>query len=171
MRILPIDSNFRPIVNELIKDEWAGPMIVTKGHTWNTSTLPGFVAIDDDKKFCGAVTYRISDGECEITSLNSLTENKGIGSSLITAVIETTKQNLCHRVWLITTNDNTHAIRFYQRFGFSIKAVYINAIEQSRKLKPSIPFTGIDGIPLLHEFEFEILLNIEENMHDKRRVP
>ena len=40
MRIKPINSNFRPIVNELIKDEWAGPMIVTKGHAWDTSTLP-----------------------------------------------------------------------------------------------------------------------------------
>lgn len=158
MRIKLINSNFRPIVNELIKDEWSGPMIVTKGHAWDTSTLPGFVAIDDDNNFCGAVTYRVSDGECEITSLNSLTENRGVGSSLITAVVETAKQNLCRRVWLITTNDNTHAIRFYQRFGFSLIAVYINAIEQSRKLKPSIPHTGIDGIPLLHEFEFEILL-------------
>ena len=30
MRIIPIDSNYSPIVNELIRDEWAGPMIVSK---------------------------------------------------------------------------------------------------------------------------------------------
>lgn len=158
MRIKPINSNFRPIVNELIKDEWAGPMIVTKGHAWDTSTLPGFVAIDDDNNFCGAVTYRVTDGECEITTLNSLTENKGVGSSLITAVVETAKKNLCRRLWLITTNDNTHAIRFYQRFGFSLRDVHINALEISRELKPSIPLVGLDNIPLRHEFEFELFL-------------
>ncbi len=51
MRIIPIDSNYRPIVNELIKDEWTGPLIVSKGHVWDTSALPGFVAVDDKKTF------------------------------------------------------------------------------------------------------------------------
>ena len=129
-------------------------MIVTKGHVWDTSVLPGFVAVDDDNGFCGAVTYRISDGEC----LNSLRENQGIGTSPINAVVNSARNNRCRRVWLITTNDNTHAIRFYQRFCFSLKEVHINALEKSRKLKPSIPLTGMDDIPLLHEFEFEIKL-------------
>ena len=45
-------------------------------------------------------------------------------------------KNGCSRVWLITTNDNIHAIRYYQRFGFALKGVYIDALDESRKLKP-----------------------------------
>jgi ribosomal protein S18 acetylase RimI-like enzyme len=158
MKIMQIDSNFRKEVDALIKEEWAGPMIVSKGRVWDTSVLPGFADVDDDNNICGAVTYRLADDECEITTLNSLKENQGVGTALINSVVNTAKSNHCRRVWLITTNDYTHAIRFYQRFGFSLKEVHINALIKSRELKPSIPLIGMDDIPLLHEFEFEIML-------------
>jgi RimJ/RimL family protein N-acetyltransferase len=64
----------------------------------------------------------------------------------------------CKRVWLITTNDNTHAIRYYQKRGFDLVAIHRNAIDASRKIKPQIPLTGFDGIPILHEIEFEMML-------------
>ena len=158
MKIVQIDPDYRKAADALIKEEWAGPMIVSKGHVWDTSALPGFAAVDDNNNLCGIVTYRLADGECEITTLNSLKENQGVGTSLINAVINTAKNNRCRRLWLITTNDNTHAIRFYQRFGLSLREVRINALEKSRKMKPSIPLAGMDDIPLLHEFEFEIML-------------
>ena len=60
---------------------------------------------------------------------------------------------------LITTNDNTSALRFYQKYGFSLKAVHIGAADEARRLlKPALPRTGEDRIPIHHEFEFEILL-------------
>lgn len=55
-------------------------------------------------------------------------------------------------------NDNTHAIRFCQKYGFPLKAVHIGAIEEVRRLKSGVPKLGNDGIPIEHEFEFEILL-------------
>jgi hypothetical protein len=65
----------------------------------------------------------------------------------------------CTRLWLITTNDNLHALRFYQKRGFMLVAVHRNAVEQSRKLKPEIPLYGKDGIPIRDEIELEMLLN------------
>ena len=63
------------------------------------------------------------------------------------------------RAWLITTNDNLDAIRFYQRRGFTIATVHAGAIEQSRTIKPSIPLVGSYGIPIRDEIEFEMLLS------------
>ena len=103
----------------------------------------------------GYVLYRVQENQCEILVLHSILENRGIGSALIRTVIEVAKARGCARVWLITTNDNLHAIRFYQRFGFALKAVHINALDESRKLKPTIPLRGNEGIPIAHEFEFE----------------
>lgn len=40
-----------------------------------------------------------------------------------------------------------------------LREVYINSLEKSRKLKLSIPITGMDNIPLQHEFKFEIILS------------
>lgn len=158
VKIVQIEPDFRNAIDALIKEEWAGPLIVSKGHVWDTSVLPGFVAVDDDDCLYGAATYRLENDECEITTLNSLKENQGVGTALLNTVINIAKDNQCRRVWLITTNDNGRAIRFYQRFGFSLKEVHINSMEISRKLKPSIPLVGMEGIPLSHEFEFEIVL-------------
>ena len=75
---------------------------------------------------------------------------------MIEAAIQTAKAHQCRRVWLITTNDNIQAIRFYQKRGMVITAVHVNALKHSRTLKPEIPLIGNDGIPIRDEIEFEI---------------
>ncbi len=97
----------------------------------------------------------MNTGECEIVTLNTSMRQFGIGAALIAAVIETARAAACRRVWLITTNDNVNAIRFYQLLGFRFAALHVGAIEQSRRLKPSIPLTGRHGIPIRDELEFE----------------
>jgi ribosomal protein S18 acetylase RimI-like enzyme len=77
---------------------------------------------------------------------------------LIDEVIKKAREKSRGRVWLITINDNTHAIRFYQKRGFSLVGLHINAIQKSREIKPQIPLYGIDNIPILHGIEFEIIL-------------
>lgn len=152
--IREITSNDKEIVTQLITENWGSSIIVSKGKAHDASSLPGFIA-ESDVKIAGLITYDIHGNECEITSLDSFTENKGIGSRLIEEVIKTARENNCYRVWLITTNDNTKAIRFYQKRGFKMTAVYIDAIRKSREIKPQIPLFGFDDIPILHEIEFE----------------
>lgn len=152
--VKPIDIKTRKDVINLINEQWGGPVIVTKGIIHYAGYLPGFVAVEDDK-LKGLITYNIQNEDCEIVSLDSLIEKQGIGSMLIDKVIEEAKAHKCKRVWLITTNDNTHAIRFYQRRGFNFTGLYINAIQESRKIKPQIPLLGMDDIPIMHEIEFE----------------
>jgi len=100
----------------------------------------------------------LTEIECEIVTLDSVTECRGIGTSLIVAVRKVAFRAGCKRVWLITTNDNVKTIRFYQRRGFVLVAVHRNAIDESRKLKPEIPRFGIDGIPIRDEIEMELIL-------------
>jgi len=106
----------------------------------------------------GLLTYALEDGECEIVSLNALVEGRGVGSSLVHEAIKVARLHGCSRVWLITTNDNTQALRFYQRLGMVIVAIYPNAVAESRKLKPEIPEIGMDGIPIRDEIELELRL-------------
>jgi hypothetical protein len=74
-------------------------------------------------------------------------------------VFETAAAAGCSRVWLITTNDNLHALCFYQRRGFQLVAVHRDAVSRSRKIKPSIPLIGANGIPIRDEIELEYLLS------------
>ena len=159
MNIVFLNDTNRAEADRYIKDEWGGPMIATLGNLYDSSILPGYAALEEGRTI-GAILYRISDGECEIAALYSLLQNRGVGTALIRRVTETAREHRCRRIWLITTNDNTHAIRFYQKFGFALRAVHIGSFEVTRRLKGELPATGNDSIPIEHEFEFEILLDV-----------
>ena len=144
-------------VLHFLEERWFSTRIVRRGGVVHADRLPGFIALKDGKAV-GLVTYRIDDHECEIVTLDSLVEGMGIGSALIGAVKASAVSAKCDRIWLITTNDNLSALRFYQKRGFVLVALYPNAVEQSRKLKPEIPLIGAQGIPLRDEIEIEMLL-------------
>ncbi|GAB6277014.1 MAG: hypothetical protein SAMD01599839_15540 [Rectinema sp.] len=59
-------------------------------------------------------------------------------------------------MWLVTTNDNIDALRFYQKRGFELLKIHRNAISKSRKIKPTIPETGNYGISIRDEIELEL---------------
>ena len=157
LRIRPLNKDDCVWVTRLLEEHWGSTSMVTRGRMHKMDELPGFVAVHDDKA-AGLITYVIEDGECEIISINSLVERIGIGSALTDVVRGVAVEARCRRIWLITTNDNTPALRFWQKRGFSLVAVYRDAVEQSRKLKPEIPLAGKDGIPIRDEIELELIL-------------
>lgn len=152
-----INEKYREVVNQILSDEWNCPPSISRGKVIDTTILPGLLFIENEM-IKGVITYNIEDEECEIVTINSFEENKGIGTALIKEIFDIAQKNGCKRLWLITTNDDINAIRFYQKKGFDLKAAHINAMEDSRKLKPSIPLIGMDNIPIKHELEFEIIL-------------
>lgn len=157
MFLQEINEKYRDAVNRILWEEWYCPPSISKGRIIDTTILPGLLSIEDEE-IKGVITYHFENDECEIVTLNSFEEKKGIGTALINGVLNIARINNCKRLWLITTNDDINAIRFYQKRGFDLKAAHINALELSRRLKPSIPLIGMDQIPLRHELEFEILL-------------
>ena len=147
----------REWANALLRESWGGTLMVSRGQVHDLATLPGHLALAGDERV-GLATYRIAGGECEVTSLDSLREGIGVGSALLAAVKEAATVADCRRLWLITTNDNTHALRFYQRRGLLLVAVHRDALAESRRLKPQISLLGIDNIPLRDEIELELPL-------------
>ena len=141
----------------LLTKRWGSARIVTRGRLHHVDKLPGFV-VESEGELVGLVTYRIDGTECEIISLDSLVERQGIGEGLLPSARKAAVDAGCNRLWLITTNDNIHAQRFYQNRGFRLVAVYKNAIDHARRLKPEIPDIGQNGIPIRDEIELEMLL-------------
>jgi N-acetylglutamate synthase-like GNAT family acetyltransferase len=137
---------------------WGADFVITRGRKVYPADLPGFIAEDPKGKKIGLLTYEIVGDQCEIVTLDAFEQFSGIGSALMSRAADTARSAGCKRLWLITTNDNLDAVRFYQRRGMTIAAVHIGAIEQSRRLKPSIPEVGSYGIPIRDEIEFEMML-------------
>lgn len=148
-----------PRLRQFWIEHWGGEEMITRGNVYRPEQLEGFVVEEEDRAvWIGLLTFFIKDGECEVTSLDSLREGQGIGSKLIEQAIEEARARKCKRLFLITTNDNLKALGFYQKRGFEIVTVYRGAVNKSRKIKPSIPLVGYNNIPLRDEIELEVSL-------------
>lgn len=155
--IRPTNEHDRPWMLEIIRG-WGADFVVSRGRKIYAAELPGFVAEEGSGNKVGLLTIEIIDDQCEVVTLDAFAKFSGVGTALMQHAVDIARAAGCCRVWLITTNDNLDAIRFYQRRGFSIAAVHVNAIEYSRLLKPSIPLIGNYGIPIRDEIEFELRL-------------
>jgi N-acetylglutamate synthase-like GNAT family acetyltransferase len=154
--IRPVNLDDGDWIAQFITERWGAEFIAAHYEVFDCRDLPGFVAVEREKKV-GLLTYKIVAGNCEIVSLDSLRPCAGIGTGLIDAVKRAAVMSGCRRLWLVTTNDNMNALRFYQKRGFSMVKINRNALEFARKLKP-VPLIGADGIPLRDEIELEMIL-------------
>ena len=134
---------------------WGSRTIVGHGGEWDAARLPALLAVRAEQ-MVGLATFEVQSVDCRLVTLNAIDEGVGVGSALLAAVIERAGASGCRRVWLTTTNDNLHAMRFYQRRGLRIVAVYSGAVDKARQMKPSIPEVGNDGIHIHDELELEI---------------
>ena len=157
MEIKKIDQRNRKQIDAFIIRQWYTRQMVVRGESIDLGFADGFYACDGDE-IIGLITYRLLEKEMEILSLDSLQGHQGIGTALLDKVIGTAKEIGDERIKLITTNDNLPALRFYQKRGFDLVHIYRNALDRARKIKPEIPRIGMDGIPLKHEIELELLL-------------
>jgi ribosomal protein S18 acetylase RimI-like enzyme len=148
-----------PCLRQFWIEYWGGEEMITRGNVYRPEQLEGFV-IEDNDEWIGLITFTIKDNELEVTSLDSLREGQGIGTTLINKVIEEARTKKCRRIFLITTNDNLNALGFYQRRGFELVKLYRGAINVSRKIKPGIPLIGYNNIPLRDELELEMILKV-----------
>ena len=157
MELMKINQENRDRINDFIMHQWYTIQMVVHGESIDLSKAEGWYA-SEDNEIIGLVTYRFTGNDMEILSLDSLVENKGIGTALLHQAISEARNAGLKRVRLITTNDNLLALRYYQKRGFDMIRFFHNALDDARKIKPEIPLTGKDGIPLKHEIELELLL-------------
>jgi ribosomal protein S18 acetylase RimI-like enzyme len=148
----------KPVVTPLLVREWGAVEVValSLGGTVDASTLPGWLA-EADGEVVGLLTYRVRDEAAHLVTINAFAGG-GVGNALLKALVEHCRANRIHRIHVTTTNDNTRALRFYQRAGFQLTALRVGAVIESRRIKPEIPERGLDDIPIRDEIELTMEL-------------
>jgi ribosomal protein S18 acetylase RimI-like enzyme len=121
---------------------------------------PALIAVEGPR-LVGVLTWIAHADSLEVLTLHVADRWRGTGTALLDGARRLAESLECRRMWLITTNDNTDALRFYQRRGFRLARLHAGAVDRSRAtLKPSIPETGDHGIPLRDELELELELEL-----------
>jgi GNAT superfamily N-acetyltransferase len=137
----------------LIDADFGGRQQARLGAVIDALAFSGFVAELDGVR-AGVLTFAEEPGAVEVVYLEAAVRLRGVGTALIDAVVE---RATGRRLWLVTTNDNLDALRFYQRRGFRILEVLPGAVDEARRtLKPTIPAVGDFGIPIRDEIVLEL---------------
>ncbi|MDR0928742.1 MAG: GNAT family N-acetyltransferase [Oscillospiraceae bacterium] len=148
----PLSVSNRSEAMAWLREDWGGETMVLRGEAVNMSCAKGVCAFEGGA-LVGLATYRFLSDACELLSLNSRAQGRGLGSALMQQVEQIAKAAGCTHMLLITTNDNTDALRFYQRRGYDIINIFRDALDAVRRLKPAVPTIGLHGIALRHEIE------------------
>lgn len=159
MKMYTTDDLPKNKIIDFFKLHWGSSEMVISSGVYDCSKLDGFAVVNGEDEIIGLITYIMKDYECEIISLDSIEEGKGIGTSLVREVEKLGLKEKCKLLKLVTTNDNLQALKFYQKRGFILSRIFLNAVEKARKIKPEIPLMGNDGIPIRDEIELIKILN------------
>lgn len=155
MKIREKQLQDQPWIDKILNERWGGGEIVVHGEILDARLLPALIAGEQE----GLATYQIrrtNDLVCaELVTLDAITSNQGIGTVLIGALTSKLRAEGVGILRVTTTNDNLNAPRFYQRRGFRMTAVRPGAVDEARRIKPSISAIGEYGIPIRDELELE----------------
>lgn len=154
MQYRSVTAGDRDLLAKFITERWGCDFLVSKMKIYYAKDLDAFIC-EEDGKIIACVTYSIEGGECEIISLDSIRPGEGMGRQLMSMVEDAARRAGCTRIWLLTTNDNTYALRLFQRLGYRICEVHLDDVKRYREIKPCIPLIGNDGIPIRDLFEME----------------
>jgi GNAT superfamily N-acetyltransferase len=148
------------LVADLVSDLWGGPAVVAHGVAYEPAGLPAVLALTEGSdEVVGLLTYHVADDALEVVTIDALVRRSGVGSALMAEAVRIARDRGLRRLWLVTTNDNVDALRFYQRRGLRIVSVGRGAVDASRALKPTIPLVGAYGIELHDELILELALD------------
>ncbi len=140
----------RPWIESLVEREWGAAVVVTRGQQVRPCGLDALIA-ERDGAPAGLATLAVRGGACEIVTLNALRPGNGAGRALMDAAAAYAKGHGCVRLEVVTTNDNLHALGFFQRRGMRIAEYRPDAVVAARAIKPEIPEIGAGGIPIRDE--------------------
>jgi GNAT superfamily N-acetyltransferase len=134
---------------DILRQRWVEPVLV-RGHIYLFDACQIFLA--GEMEGIAAVSHD-EPPFVELVAINVFSQQRGVGTALIEAIASSALASGFKAIRLTTTNDNLDALRFYQRRGFQLVALRPGAVDESRRIKPTIAMAGQHGIPIHDELD------------------
>ena len=142
-----LEASDAAFIDEQWRRLWGLP-VVSLDCEYQPADVEGLVYRDDGGLAGGLVTWDADGDRAEIVTLDAFEQGRHVGGRLLDGAEEELRRRRVKMATIMTTNDNLRAIAFYVRRGYRIVAVHLDAMERVRQLKPAVPKTGQDGLPL-----------------------
>jgi len=171
LSVRDLEASDHEWADRLIGSHQGSRMVARLGELIDPLTLPGIVA-ELDGRPVALTTCSETERGFELLTLDSEVQGAGAGTLLLETALQVAASSGCRRLWLVTTNDNLAALRFYLRRGMRIAAVHRDAVTRDRALKPEISATNSEnGIPIRDLVELELPTDEGQDELRLRRFP
>jgi ribosomal protein S18 acetylase RimI-like enzyme len=155
----PPDYRIEPITDvaylrSLLMQRW-GDMLLMGGRTYPCDQVNAFRAVSASGETLGYITWQILRSTVFVFTIDSFVKGGGIGGALLDMVATTAREAGARAIRVMTTNDNTPALHYFQKRGFQMVAFFPGAVDIYRMVAPALPKTGFDDIPMRDAIELE----------------
>lgn len=141
-------------ISSIWRERWGLPVITPSGR-YSPNDVEGLVLVSRSNEPTGLITWRVTEGHAEVVTLDAWPTGQGLGSSLLHHAEQQLGVRGVRRLWLVTTNDNLRALRFYLIRGYRLVRLHLDAMGKVRAEKTAVPLVGTDGLPLRDMWELE----------------
>lgn len=152
-RIEPLTDT--ELIRALLARRW-GDDLMMFGRTWKIDEYEAIVARGEKGEILGLGTHALQKTTILALTIDNFFEIRGVGRALLERIAEIGREKNARVLRVLTTNDNTPALRYFQKLGFRIVALYPGAIMIYRTVARNLPEIGVDNIPVRDAIELEI---------------
>jgi ribosomal protein S18 acetylase RimI-like enzyme len=154
-----VDSGFRFATEQEIDRDWreftGGTPVIGLLRNYEPSDVEGFIWEDRDSDRRAVVTWWVDHERAEIVSVHAEPTGSAAGTRVMDAAEDELRERGVKTIVLATTSDNVRALNFYQRRGYRLVRLHLDAMDKVRDMKPGVPELGRDGMPLRDMWEVE----------------
>lgn len=145
-----------PFLSRFLQKRWGTDVLAMGGRVYKLTDVEAMGAYDEDDELVGVAIFAMKPTALFLLSLDALRPNQGVASRMIEALVAEGRRRGAKRLRVMTTNVNYEGMRFYQRRGFRMTALYPGALDALRAFAPTLKTPGADGVAARDILELEI---------------
>ena len=137
---------------------WGSHSMMIDLHVYDVAEIDALSLFDRSGKTAALASWAVRGEIAYLCALHSLKPGEGVAIRMLDAVIFAAREAGATKLKAMLTNDNMPGMTFYQRRGFRLSGLYLEAIDAYRSVVPTIIKTGYKDIPIHDAIELEIAL-------------
>src|SRR4051812_4310078 len=116
IEVRPATASDHPRIVELAREVMGSDYQVHSRHQFHVVDGDVLVA-ERSAALAGFLTYSMEGDDCEVMAVACREQRAGAGTALMHAAHDIAVDRKCRRIWLVTTDANIGAQRFYEHLG------------------------------------------------------
>jgi len=137
---------------------WGSHSMMIGLHVYDVAEIDALGLFEPEGGTAALASWTVRGETAYLCALHSLKPGEGVAIRMLDAVIFAARKAGAKKLKAMLTNDNMPGLTFYQRQGFRLSGVYLEAIDAYRSVVPTIIKTGYKDIPIHDAIELEIAL-------------